>query len=75
MHPGPALRTGIGLGVKPTLRRHSVLGLALHAHPKDAHAGVRPIIGDRAHDRQPRPAVGAVGEGVTIAAIARVLVS
>ena len=39
------------------------------AHREAAHRGVRPVVGHRVDDAEPRPAVRAVGEGIAIAAI------
>ena len=69
-HPWPAHRTGVRLGMKPPIERIIVLGLTVGAHDKLIHRRLRPVVGDVLNDRKSRPAVGAVGERVIVAAIA-----
>ena len=69
---GTTDRTGIGLGMEAPIGRILILGRAGRTHLELGHAGVGAIIGDRANDAQPRPTMGAVGERIAIAAIARV---
>ena len=71
-HGRPAHRTRVGLGMKAPVGGILVLGLARRAHGKAGHRGQGPVIGDSAHDREPRPAVGAVDERIAVAAIAGV---
>ncbi len=67
-----AFRAGIGLGMEATVERIVILGLALGTHWKDGHRGLGPVIRDAASDGEARTAVGAVQEGISIAAIRRV---
>ena len=48
------------------------LRLAVRAHRKLRHGGVRPVIGDGFNNRESRPAVGAVYEGVSVPPVGRV---
>ena len=66
---GPQHRAGVGLGVEAAVGRVLVLGAAGGAHGKAGHRGQRPVVGDAAHDREARPAVGAVDERVAVAAV------
>src|SRR6266581_1342709 len=65
----PARRAGIGLGVKATIRRVFVLGAARSAHGEGRHGGERPVVRDGSDDGVARSAVGAVNEGIAIAAV------
>ena len=68
-HARAALRTGVGLRVEAPVAGVLVLGPAGRAHLEAGHRGVRPVVGDVSHDREARPAVGAVGERVAKAAV------
>jgi hypothetical protein len=47
-----------------------VFRLASRAHRELRHGGLRPVVGNTARDREPRPAVGAVQEGIPVAPVA-----
>ncbi len=64
--------TGIGLCMKTAIGWVCILRRAGRAHLELGHAGVGPIVGDRADDAQPRPTMGAIGERIAITAIARI---
>ena len=66
---GPADRAGVGLGVKAPVERVVVLALAVGAHGKGRMVVSGPVVGDVADDGEARPAVGAVGEGIAVAAV------
>jgi hypothetical protein len=66
------VRTAVRLRVKAPVERVVVLRLAPVAHPEAGHRGQRPVVGHCSHDREARPAVGAVDERVTVAAVARI---
>src|SRR5690242_19453385 len=66
---GAALRTSVGLGVEAPVSRIVVLGLAGGAHAEGGHGGRRPVIRNIANNRVPRPAIGAVGERITVPAV------
>ena len=68
----PAAGAGVGLGVEAPVARVLVLGAAVGAHLKAGHRRQRAVVGDAAHDREPRTAVGAVDERVAVAAVGRV---
>jgi len=68
----PADRAGVRLGVKAAVQRVVVFRLAGRAHGEGAHGGHRPVVGHGFDDGVARPAVGAVGEGVAVAAVGRV---
>ncbi len=63
-------RAGVGLGVEAAVQRVFVFPLAVGAHLEDAHGGQRPVVGDVLDDGEARAAVGAVGEGIAVAAVA-----
>ena len=67
---GATGRAGVGLGVKAAVKRVVVLPLAVGAHHEAAHGGVGAVVGDILDDGESRAAVGAVGEGVAVAAVA-----
>ena len=67
-----AVGTGVRLGVEPPVERVLVLGAAAGAHLECRHRGQRPVVGNAADDREPRPAVGAVREGVPVTTVRRV---
>ena len=69
---GTALRARIRLRVKTPVRRIVVLAPARLAHRERRHRRRGPVVGHVARDGEPRPAVGAVGERVAIAAVGRV---
>ena len=60
---------GIGLRVKAAIERVVVFGLALGAHGKDGHRGLRPVVGNAAGDGEARSAVGAVEKRIAVAAV------
>ena len=59
----------VGLGVEAAVEGVVVLGLAGGTHGEDGHGGLRPVVGDAASDGEARTAVGAVEEGITVAAV------
>ena len=69
---GPAVGAGVGLRVEAPIARIVVLGAAALAHREPRHRRQRPVVGDAPHDREARPAVGAVDERIAVAAIAGV---
>ena len=69
---GTANRAGVGLGVEPAVEWIIVFALAVRAHGKGRHGGQGPVVGDIADDGEARPAVGAVGKGIAVAAVIRV---
>ncbi len=60
-----ARSTGHRLGMKPAVRRVAILAGAISAHIKSRHRGLRAVIRQGPQDRQARPTMGAVGEGIT----------
>ena len=62
----PAFRAGRGLGMEAAIARIVVITLAVRTELKPHHAGAYPIVGQGANHRQPRPAMGAVHEGIVI---------
>ena len=70
--PGAALGAGHGLGMEAAVEGIAVFGGAARAEGKAGHAGGGPVIGDGAGDGVARPAIGAIGEGVAEARIARI---
>ena len=71
--PGTAARAGIGLRMKPPVRRIVVLRLAVRTHREHSHRRVDPVIRYVACDRESRPAVRAVGERIPITPVGGVL--
>ena len=67
-----ARRTCIRLRVKASVARVLILTPAGVAHRELTHRRQRPVVRDVLDDREPRTAVRAVGEGVAVAAIARI---
>ncbi len=67
--PRPADRAGVRLGVEAAVERIVVLRLARGAHLEAGHRRGRPVVGDAAHDREPRAAVRAVDERIAVAAV------
>ena len=67
----PAVRAGVGLGVKTAIGRIFVLMEAALAHRETGHGGQRPVVGNFAGDRIARSAIGAVGKRIAVAAIGR----
>src|SRR5579862_6962765 len=59
----------VRLCVKTAVARVIVFGAAFPAHRKNRHRSSRPVVGDIAHDREARPAIRAVDEGIEIPAI------
>ena len=68
---GSAHGAGIGLGMKTAVQGIVILPLAVGAHPELTHGGLRPVVGYVFDDGEAGSAVGAVGEGVTIAPVLR----
>ena len=64
-----AVRARVRLRVKAAIDGIVVLGSAALAHLEAGHRGQRAVVGDAAHDREARAAVGAVGERVAVAAV------
>src|ERR1700722_820440 len=60
---------GIWLGVKSAILRIVILAVALRAHRKSFHRSVRAIVRQGLDDRESRPAIGAVREGIAVPAI------
>ena len=67
-----AQRAGVWLRMKAAVGGLAVLGGAVLAQLELLHAGVGAIVGNRAHDGKARAAVGAVGKGIQIAAVAAI---
>ena len=61
--------TGVGLCVEAAVGGVVVLGLAVGAHFEARHRGLRAVVGDAAGDGVTRAAVGAVEEGIAVAAV------
>jgi hypothetical protein len=70
---GTAFGTGDRLSMKTAIGRIVVLGQAPGAHLKGQHRRVGPIVGNPGGDRKARSAVGAVGEGIAVAALGPVV--
>ena len=68
----PAVVTGHRLGVEAAVGRVGVLGRAPLAQRQLGHRRVRPVVGQRDHDREARAAVRAADERVPVAAVGRV---
>ena len=66
----PADRAGDGLGVVAAVERVLVLAPAIGAHGEAGHGRLGAVVGEAADDRIAGAAVGAVGEGVAVAALA-----
>ncbi len=69
---GAAVGAAGGLGVEAAIGRVLVLAPALGAQLERGHGRVGAVVGNRAHDREARAAVGAVDERVPVAAVGRV---
>ena len=69
---GPQSGQALGWAWKRRSPGSLVLRAAGRAHLEAGHRRVRPVVGDVAHDREARPAVGAVDERVAEAPVARV---
>src|SRR5437016_2957768 len=67
-----ANRTRIWLGVEAAVARVIVFGLAARAHGERRHRGVRAVVGQGFNDAETRATVGAVREGIAVAAVGRV---
>jgi len=67
--PWAADRAGVGLGVEAPVEGVFVFFTAVRAERKTAHGRAGPVVGNGAGDGVTRAAVGAVGEGVPVAAI------
>ena len=61
--------TCVGLRVEAPVCRVVVLGLAGRAHCETRHRSLRAVVGNAAGDGEARAAVGAVQEGIAIAAV------
>ena len=68
----PASRTRKRLGVEAAVGGVLVLAPAFRAEPEAGHARQRPVVGKRRNDGVARPALRAVGEGVSVASRGRV---
>jgi len=64
-----AAPAGIGLRVEAAIERIVVFGLALRAHRKYSHRGLRTVVGDPPSDGEAWPAVGAIKKWITVPAI------
>ena len=65
----PAIKAGIGLRVKPPVKRVAILCGTGGAHGKAIHRGGRSVIGQRPDDGKARSAVGAVDKGIVKASV------
>jgi hypothetical protein len=65
----PADRAGDGLGVMPAVEGVLVFPPAVRAHRETRHGRPGPVVGQVPDDRVAGPAVSAVGEGITVAAL------
>ena len=72
LQPGAAVRAADRLGVEPAIGRVVVLRGARRAQGEARHRGQRAVVGNVAHDREPRPAVRAVDERVAEPTVAGV---
>ena len=70
---GPHTGQALGWAWKRRSRGVGVFRPALRAHGKAGHGGEGPVIGNGAGDGPARPAIGAVGEGIEMAAVAGVV--
>ena len=70
--PRAAFRAGDRLGVEAAVGRIGIIAGAVRAHRERRHAGAGAVVRDGADDREARPAMGAVGEGVAVAAGRRI---
>ena len=68
---GPQSGQALGWAWKRRSRGSSYSARQARAHLEPRHRRLRAVVGDAADDREPRPAVGAVGERVAVAAVAR----
>ncbi len=71
-HLRPALRAGVGLGMKASVTRVFILTLARITHGERSHGGERTVVGNAVDDGPARTTVGAIGEGVTESPVAGV---
>ncbi len=69
----PAGRAGDGFSMEAAIGRIEILALAVVAERKGRHAGVVAVVRQRLDQRVARAALGAVDEGITVAAIVGVL--
>ena len=67
-----ARRAGDGLGVEAPVGRILVLAPAVGAEREAGHGRLRAVVGQANSDGEPGAAVGAVGEGIAVAAVGRV---
>ena len=70
---GPHTGQALGWAWKRRSPGSSYSRLAVRAHGEAGHRGGRAVVGDRQHDGVAGPAVGAVREGVAVAAVGRVV--
>ena len=68
-YPRPADRARVGLGVEAPVGRVLVLAAARGTEGEASHGRALAVVGQPLDDREPGPAVGAVGEGVVVAAV------
>ena len=59
--------------MEASIRWVVVLRLATSAHLESGHGRRGPVVGDREHDGVARPTVRAVGEGIAVSAVVRVV--
>ena len=70
--PGPAGRARVGLRVEAPVHRIFVLASAVRAELEARHRGADAVVGYVGRDREARAAARAVGEGIAVAAVARI---
>ena len=70
--PRPADGTAVRLGVVAPVFDVVVFPVAVRAHGKDAHGGLRPVIGHILDDGKAWAAIGAVDKGITVTPVFRI---
>ena len=66
---GPHSRTGIWLGVKPSIEGVVIFAVAVRAHQKCFIEVCRTVVRQRLNDCESRSAIGAVRERITVSSI------
>ncbi len=69
---GATYRAGIGLSMKTAVQRILIFLAALRTHREICHRSLGPVIGNVFNNGKTRPAVGAVGKGISITPVGRV---